>query len=170
MAAALAEKGCLPAYTQFWRHGTVRAKGVTKPSILLMAPLNRTPSLPRHFLFMLPASATQAELDAITESARRLVALGYVYIASPKEKTMEDRDEIRYLPLNVDVLPCFGAVTAVCVVRDEALAQAAREAYPGTQVMVVDPRADQRADGADKPAASWLARQAGLQAGISQAA
>lgn len=116
---------------------------------------------------MLPASATEAELQAITEAARRLVTLGYVYIASPAEKTMEDRDEIRYLPLNVDLLPCFGAVTAVCVLRDESLAQAARQTYPGTEVMVLQSLADESEISGGKPASAWVG---GSPVGISQAA
>ncbi len=117
---------------------------------------------------MLPASATEAEKNAVIETARGLTALGYVYIASPTESTMEDRENIRFLPLNVEVLPCFGAVTAVCVVRDEAIAAAARDAYPDTEVIVIDPAVVPEEEASERPLVpEWLStssRQDALQA------
>lgn len=135
-----------------------------------MAPLNCTSFQPRHFLFMLPAAVTPAERTAITESARSLTDRGYVYIASPEERTMEDRGAIRYLPLHLEMLPCFGSVTAVCVLRDETLAEAARQAYPNTEVMVVDPLGGHHVNEADKATSSWVATSDRGMSGVSQAA
>lgn len=120
-----------------------------------MAPLNTTSAFPCHFLFMLPAGATDAERLAVIESARTLIPRGYVYVASPAEPIMEDRDEIRFMPLNVEALPCFADVTAVCVVRDQTIAIAARQAYPRTEVIVIDPLAMEKAD-EDKPVTAWV--------------
>lgn len=114
---------------------------------------------------MLPANATEAERQAVIASARTLLPRGYVYVASPAEPTMEDRDDIRFMPLNLEALPCFGDVTAVCVVRDQTIAIAARDAYPRTEVMVIDPLAVEKAE---KPAASWLAASGSDE--VSQAA
>ena len=107
---------------------------------------------------MLPATATSHDRSTVEQSARRLTSSGYVYIASPEEKTMEDREEIRYMPLHLEMLPCFGSITAVCVVRDESLADAARAAYPGTEVLVIDPAATLTAGDeatAEMPASQW---------------
>ncbi|MGV3663613.1 MAG: hypothetical protein ACO1TE_25815 [Prosthecobacter sp.] len=122
-----------------------------------MAPLNTTSILPRHFLFLLPATATEAERQAVIESARTLLPRGYVYVASPAEPTMEDRENIRFMPLNLKALPSFGDVTAVCVVRDQTIAIAARDAYPRTEVTVIDPLARETPEVIDRPVASWLA-------------
>lgn len=103
---------------------------------------------------MLPANATEAERLAVIESARTLLPRGYVYVASPAEPTMEDRDEIRFMPLNLQALPCFADVTAVCVVRDQTIAIAARQAYPRTEVMVIDPLAVEAPE-VERPAAAW---------------
>lgn len=94
---------------------------------------------PHHFLFMLPDSATPAEQDHVVEAAKELTSMGYVYVASAQERTMEDRDNIRFMPLRPDDLPRFGAVSGVMVVRDQSMAQAAQEAYPGAKVFVIDP-------------------------------
>lgn len=88
---------------------------------------------------MLPASTTQAEQNFVIDAAQELTSLGYVYIASARESAMEDRDGIRFLPLDVDMLPCFGAVTGVFVVRDQSIARAAQAAYPDATVVVIDP-------------------------------
>lgn len=106
---------------------------------------------------MLPGFLTEAEKNAVIETARGLTAHGYVYIASPAEGTMEDRENIRFLPLNLENLPCFGAVTAVCVVKDETIAIAAREAYPGTEVIVIDPGIVPDEEASERPAVpEWL--------------
>ncbi len=104
---------------------------------------------------MLPANASEAEREAVIESARTLLSRGYVYVASPAEPTMEDREEIRFMPLNVAALPCFADVTAVCVVRDQTIAVAARLAYPRTEVMVIDPLAVEK-EVSERPAPAWM--------------
>ncbi len=71
--------------------------------------------------------------------ARRLTSLGYVYIASAHECTMEDREEIRFMPLHREMLPAFGALTGVFVVNDAEIASAARDTYPEAHVLVIDP-------------------------------
>ena len=92
-----------------------------------------------HFLFMLPASTTPSEQDEIVETAKKMTSMGYVYVASAHERTMEDRDDIRFMPLRNDDLPCFGAVAGVMVVRDQGLADVAQQRYPGANVLVIDP-------------------------------
>jgi hypothetical protein len=94
---------------------------------------------PHHFLFMLPASTTPSEQDEIVETAKKLTSMGYVYVASAHERTMEDRDNIRFMPLKNDDLPCFNAVAGVMVVRDQGLAEVAQHAYPGANILVIDP-------------------------------
>jgi hypothetical protein len=95
--------------------------------------------LPLHYLFLLPDSATPADQEAVAKAARDLVSVGYVYVASATEQTMEDREGIRYLPLRENSLPHFGAVAGVMVVRDQKLAHAAQELYPGAKVALFDP-------------------------------
>lgn len=92
-----------------------------------------------NFLFMVPASTTAAEQEIIINFARRLTALGYVYIASAHESTMVDREDIRFMPFHSDMLPAFGTMTGVFVVRDQVIAAAAQEAYPDSHVLVIDP-------------------------------
>lgn len=96
-------------------------------------------SQPHHFLFLLPDSTTPAEKEVVVNAAKHLTSLGYVYVASPDEKTMADRENIRFMPLKLHRLPCFGTVTSVMIVRDRHLALAAQEAYPRTRVTVFDP-------------------------------
>lgn len=93
----------------------------------------------QNFLFMLPADTTPAEQEVIVNLARRLTAMGYVYIASAHEKTMEDREDIRFMPFHRDLLPSFGEMAGVFVVRDAGIAAAARAAYPQAHVLVIDP-------------------------------
>lgn len=93
----------------------------------------------QNFLFMLPADTSPAEQEVIVNLARRLTAMGYVYIASAHEKTMEDREDIRFMPFHQDLLPSFGEMTGVFVVRDQSIASAARQAYPNAHVLVIDP-------------------------------
>ncbi|GAA5141388.1 hypothetical protein GCM10023213_25420 [Prosthecobacter algae] len=92
-----------------------------------------------NFLFMLPASTTGAEQEIIVNLARRLTSLGYVYIASAHEGTMVDREDIRFMPLHEDMLPSFGALTGVFVVRDAGIAAAAQDHYPAAHVLMIDP-------------------------------
>jgi hypothetical protein len=95
--------------------------------------------LPLHYLFLLPESATSSEQDAVTKAARELTTVGYVYVESASEKTLDVRDDIRFMPLKVDSLPHFDALAGVMVVRDHQLAHVAQEAYPGAKVTVIDP-------------------------------
>lgn len=99
-----------------------------------------SPSRPPHqFLFLLPETTTPDEVEIVEAAARKLIPLGYVYIASPHEPTMEDRGGIRFLPLRPHRLPCFGTLTGVMIVRDRHLMLAAQETYPEAQVIVFDP-------------------------------
>ena len=52
---------------------------------------------------------------------------------------MVDREDIRFMPLHQEMLPSFGLLTAVFVVKDQAIANAAREAYPEAHVLMIDP-------------------------------
>ena len=94
---------------------------------------------PLHFLFLLPDTTTSSEQEVVVKAAKELTSLGYVYIASPNEKTMADRDNIRFMPLRQQQLPCFGSVTSVMIVRDRQLALTAQEMYPDSHITVFDP-------------------------------
>jgi hypothetical protein len=94
---------------------------------------------PHHFLFMLPGSTTPEEQERVVKSAKDLTSMGYVYVASAHERTMEDRDNIRFMPLRSNDLPRFGNVSGVMVVRDQEYARAAEQAYPSAKVFVIDP-------------------------------
>lgn len=99
-----------------------------------------SPSRPPHqFLFLLPETTTPDEVEIVEAAARKLIPLGYVYIASPHERTMEDRGGVRFLPLKMHRLPCFGSLTSVMIVRDRHLSLAAQETYPEAQIIVFDP-------------------------------
>jgi hypothetical protein len=98
---------------------------------------SRTPS-PQHFLFMLPHSATPAEQEHVVKAAKELSSRGYVYVASAHEHTMEDRDNVRFMPLRSDDLPRFGTVSTVMIVKDRAMIQAAEAAYPQAKVLVFE--------------------------------
>lgn len=100
--------------------------------------MNTHTRLPLHYLFLLPDSATPADQEAVAKAARELVSVGYVYVASAAEKTMEDREGIRFMPLRDGSLPHFGSVAGVMVVRDQKLAHAAQELYPGAKVAMLD--------------------------------
>jgi hypothetical protein len=93
----------------------------------------------RHFLFMLPSPTTAAEQEQIEKAAKQLACEGYVYVASAHERTMEDRDNIRFMPFRHDDLPRFGMLTSVIIAKDQAMAGAAEKAYPGAKVIVIDP-------------------------------
>lgn len=71
--------------------------------------------------------------------ASRLMTMGYVYVASAHESTMVDREEVRFMPLHQEMLPSFGTLTGVFVVRDHEITKAAREAYPEAHVLMIDP-------------------------------
>jgi len=88
---------------------------------------------------MLPSPTTAAEQEQIEKAAKQLASDGYVYVASAQQRTMEDRDEIRFMPLRHDDLPRFGAVTSVIIAKDRVMAGAAEKAYPGAKVIVIDP-------------------------------
>ncbi len=103
--------------------------------------MNKTPHFPspQHFLFVLPDSASPADQDQVVNAARELTAHGYVYVASAHERTMQDREDIRFMPLRRDDLPRFGAPTSVMIVKDRTMVSAAEQAYPGAHVLVIDP-------------------------------
>jgi hypothetical protein len=96
-------------------------------------------TVPHHFLFMLPATATPADQDHVVKAAKELTSMGYVYVASAHERTMEDRDNVRFMPLKSDDLPRFGSLAGVMIVRDQEMARVAQEAYPEANIMVIDP-------------------------------
>jgi hypothetical protein len=110
---------------------------------------------------MLPASTTPSEQDKIVESAKKLTSMGYVYVASAHEHTMEDRDNVRFMPLRNDDLPCFGALAGVMVVRDKGLAEVAQQTYPGANVLVIDPTEPAQHNKVDQgQLLPWIATQA----------
>lgn len=134
----------------------------TMGDTFLPSAMKRTPSSqPHHFLFMLPASTTPSEQDEIVETAKKLTSMGYVYVASAHEHTMEDRDEIRFMPLRNDDLPCFNAVAGVMVVRDKGLAEVAQQTYPGANILVIDPAQPAQHQKVDhRQLLPWIATQA----------
>lgn len=133
----------LPTYSRIFLAGTHPAHGMRLPELepLSTHPPMRslTPSRPHHFLFLLPESTTSEEAEIVETAARKLTSLGYVYVASPHQPTMEDRAGVRFMPLRLHRLPCFGAVTGVMIVRDRHLTLAAQEAYPEAQIIAFDP-------------------------------
>ncbi|QIF00404.1 hypothetical protein [Roseimicrobium sp. ORNL1] len=101
-----------------------------------------TPSFstfPKHYLFILSAAITLDEQHEVVQAASKLAEEGYVYLASAHVKTMEDRDNIRFMPLHTDRMPSFGEVSGVLVARDRELARTAKEVYRGAPVMVFEP-------------------------------
>jgi hypothetical protein len=134
----LHEKG-LGAYAlqrSKWWHRLCKSESLT--DFFAMTPFPTTQTL-HNFLFMLPFTTTRAEQEIIMNLARRLTSLGYVYIASAHECTMEDREEIRFMPLHCEMLPAFGTLTGVFVVKDADIASVARDTYPDAHVLVIDP-------------------------------
>ncbi len=93
----------------------------------------------QNFLFMLPASASPTDENLVSAAAKKLTSCGYVYVASSHEKDIVDRDNVRYMPFHPEALPNFGTMTQAFVLRDEDIARAAREAYPGAEVSLIDP-------------------------------
>jgi hypothetical protein len=95
--------------------------------------------LPKRYLFILPEAISLDEQQEVVQAASKLAEEGYVYLASAHVKTMEDRDNIRFMPLHSDRMPCFGEVSGVLVARDRELARTAKEMYRGAPVMVFEP-------------------------------
>lgn len=95
--------------------------------------------LPKHYLFILPEAISLDEQHEVVQAASKLAEEGYVYLASAHVKTMEDRDNLRFMPLHADRLPCFGEVSGVLVARDQELARTAKEVYRDAPVMVFEP-------------------------------
>jgi hypothetical protein len=127
-----------PLSERWHRPCTCAATPETHPPILPMHSLSPS-RLPHHFLFLLPETTTPAEVEIVEAAARKLTPLGYVYIASPHEPTMADRGGVRFMPLRMHRLPCFGSLTGVMIVRDRHLMLAAQETYPEAQIIVFDP-------------------------------
>lgn len=96
-------------------------------------------TLPKHYLFILPEAISLDEQHEVVQAASKLAEEGYVYLASAHVKTMEDRDNIRFMPLHTDRMPCFGEVSGVLVARDRDLARSAKEVYRDAPVMVFEP-------------------------------
>jgi hypothetical protein len=124
---------------------------------------------------MLPDSTTPEEQECVVNSAKELTSMGYVYVASARERTMEDRDNIRFMPLRSDDLPRFGNVSGVMVVRDHEFARAAEQAYPGAKVFVIDPATPAPAKAAEehvrpRPVASTVWQPVMTPFGIPEAA
>lgn len=92
----------------------------------------------QNFLFMLPATTTDAERKMVLSFARRLTAVGEVYVACAHASVLESREGLRFMPLCHEQLPVFAIPTAVFVVQDQHIADAARNAYPGAHVLVID--------------------------------
>lgn len=92
------------------------------------------------FLFMLPASATEAERKMVLGFARRLALVGEVYVACAQSALPEDREGLRFMPLQQDLLTPCTLPTAIFVIHDEHIAEAARQAYPDARVLMIDLR------------------------------
>ena len=95
----------------------------------------------RNFLFILPQAATEEEHALIEAIATTVSGMGFVYVASADQPTMEDRGAIRYLPFRAGHFPSFGKVDAVFVLRDREVASAALAEYPCAEAFVVDHQA-----------------------------
>lgn len=118
---------------------------------------------PQNFLFMVPSSVGGAELEIIFGLARKFTSLGYVYIASAHEKSMVDREDIRFMPLHEAQLPAFGELTAVFVVKDQTVVEHAKQAYPDAHVLLLNPvRVAEELEeyDAENVVASWPVRSA----------
>lgn len=93
----------------------------------------------RNFLFLMPASVSELERSIAMVAAKRMAGEGYVYMALAGQREMEDRDGIRFLPLNTE-LPSFGLMTTVVVLHDQDLAKEAMTTYPDAQVFLLNPK------------------------------
>jgi hypothetical protein len=103
-------------------------------------PLRNTPEQPvcRNFLFLISHPLSKLDRLIVDSTAHKLAEHGYVYIADVQQECVEDRDDIRYLPLRDNHLPNFGALTVVAVLHDNALARVAAQNYPDATVYVID--------------------------------
>jgi hypothetical protein len=108
---------------------------------------------PQHYLIMLPSSATPAEQEHVVKAAKELTASGYVYVASAHVRTMEDRDNVRFMPLQSGDMPRFGKVSTVMIVKDRTMLPAAERAYPNAKVLVFDAADSQHVVGYEQRAA-----------------
>jgi hypothetical protein len=99
----------------------------------------------RNILFLLPRPAEAESNCPVTshmiEIARSIARHSYVYVARHDQHEWED-DEfgVRYLPLDPDHLPSFGALEAVFVLEDRSLGLAAASEHPSAEVFVLEPR------------------------------
>ncbi|MDZ4287503.1 MAG: hypothetical protein U0984_06075 [Prosthecobacter sp.] len=98
--------------------------------------------MPRNFLFILPHRATPEDHALIFTIASSMTGLGYVYVASADQATMEDKGQIRYLPFRTGQFPSFGVINAVFVLRDREVATAALAEYRGAEAFLLEPRSD----------------------------
>lgn len=71
--------------------------------------------------------------------ADSMASVGYVYIASVDQTTVEDRGQVRYLPYHPGQFPSFGQVRAVFVLRDRAVALAALAEYSDAAGYLLEP-------------------------------
>lgn len=101
-----------------------------------IAPL---PLAVRNFLFILPQEATAEDHALIFTIASSMTGMGYVYISSAEQTTMEDKGQIRYLPFRGGQFPSFGSVNAVFVLRDREIATAALAEYQGVETFLLEP-------------------------------
>lgn len=88
----------------------------------------------------MPEGVTALERSIVMVAARRMSNEGYVYMAVAGQREMEDRENIRYLPLYAEQLPSFGLMTTVVVLHHYELAARALDSYPGAQVFLLNPR------------------------------
>lgn len=95
-------------------------------------------SVCRNFLFLISHPLSELDRLIVSSTAHKLSYHGYVYIADVAQDCVEDRDDIRYLPLHDHQLPHFGSVTVVAVLHDNALARLAAQTYPEASVYVID--------------------------------
>ena len=108
----------------------------------------------RNFLFLMPGTVSELERSIVMVAARRMTESGYVYMAVEGQKEMEDRDGVRFLPLNDENLPAFGLMTTVVVLHHNELAEFALETYPDAQVFLLNPRAVDSSQDSATPAAT----------------
>jgi hypothetical protein len=92
----------------------------------------------RNYLFLVGHQLSKLDRQIVNSTAHKLASHGYVYVADVEQDCVEDRDDIRYLPLRDNNLPHFGSVTIVAVLHDNALARLAAQTYPDATVYVID--------------------------------
>lgn len=93
----------------------------------------------KNYLFIVPCQLGDFEKAILQATAKRMSQFGYVYVADVSQSTMEDRDNVRYMPLHLGRLPCFGSVESVIVFHDEGLIEEAAGTYPGARFFVLNP-------------------------------